>query len=96
MTKIDVKLGQVISAGEKRNYDVFISNVDSFRDFIRAQKVALLLLIDNFRTRTEVLKNGYKTDSETLRSLCLENATTKRTFHLDFNTLIKETEEHFD
>ena len=48
MTKIDIKLGQVISAGEKGNYDVFISNADLFRDFIRAQKVALLLLLDNF------------------------------------------------
>ena len=34
MTNIDIKLGQVISAGEKRTYVVFISNADSFGDFI--------------------------------------------------------------
>ena len=95
MTNIDAKLGQVISSGEKRTYDAFISNAGLFRAFIQAQKEALLLLIGTFRVHTEILKNGYKYDSETLRSLCLENATTKRTFHLDFNTLLEETEEYF-
>ena len=95
MTNIDVKLGQVISSGEESTYDALISNVGSLRAFIQTQKEALLLLIGTFRVHTEILKNGYKYDSETLRSLCLENATTKRTFHLDFNTLLEETEEYF-
>ena len=96
MTNIDVKLGQVILSGEESTYDALISNVGSLRAFIQTQKDALLLLIGTFRVHTEILKNGYKYDSETLRSLCLENATTKRTFHSDFDALIKETEDHFE
>ena len=38
MTKIDVKLGKGISAGKKRNQDVFMSNADSIREFFQAQK----------------------------------------------------------
>ena len=38
MTKIDVKLGKGISADEKRNHYVLISNADTIREFIQAQK----------------------------------------------------------
>ena len=54
------------------------------------------LLIDNFREHTEALKNEYTSNSETLRNMCLENATTKKSFHSDFDALIKEIEDHFE
>ena len=64
--------------------------------FVLAKVEEIQLLIDDFQEHTEALKNGYKSNSETLRNMCLENATTKRTFHSDFNALIKETEDHFE
>ena len=35
MAKIDVKFGKGISAGEKRNQDIFMSNADSIENLSR-------------------------------------------------------------
>ena len=96
MTKVYEYLGKTISVGEKRKFEALKCNADLVRVFVQAKEEEMQLLIDDFQEHTEALKNGYKSDSETLRNMCLENATTKRTFRSDFNALIKETEEHFD
>ena len=95
MKEVDECLGEIISVGEQRKFEALRCNADSVKVFVLAKEEEIQLLTNNFREYTEDVKNGYKSDSKTLRSLCLENATTKRTFHLDFNTLLEETEEYF-
>ena len=64
-------LGKTISVGEKWKFKAFESNVDSDRAFIQDQIEKMQLLINNFGTHIDVLKNGYKSDSKNLRHLCL-------------------------
>ena len=63
MIDVNIYLGKSITVGGKRKYDLFLSKVGSDRDFIQAKGKEIQLLIDIFPTHTEVLKNGYKSNS---------------------------------
>ena len=95
MKKVYQYLGKTISVGEKRKFEALKYNADEVREFVQTKTGEIQLLIGIFRKHTEALTNGYKSDSETLRKRCLENATTKKTFRSNFIVLIKETEEYF-
>lgn len=100
MEKVNAYLGEFVTGGGKRKYEAFLSNVDSARVFAQAKEEALEPVFDKFRAHTEGLKNGYESDYETLRNVCVENEATTKEFRSDIKKLIepfsKEMKEKLD